>query len=117
MDAKANGKTSRVALVAQREHATVPATIWSTVGYDTTMPKSPQAVAVQIQSVAPAAPLEFMPGVPTSTTAPRCYTLGLIMLSDTTSYRPPRIFYVLNRCNHTYRLIVEDGSVVSPEGM
>ena len=45
------------------------------------------------------------------------YTPGLIMMSETVSYRPPRVFYMFNRCDRTYRLVIEDGTNVSTGGM
>jgi len=45
------------------------------------------------------------------------YSPGLIMLDAHTSYKPTQLIYVLNRCNHTYELMVLDGRVVPSGGL
>jgi hypothetical protein len=45
------------------------------------------------------------------------YTPGLIMLSARLSYKPPRLVYAFSRCNHSFRLIIEDGRVSTTGGM
>jgi len=40
------------------------------------------------------------------------YSPGLIKISDNLSYKEPRIVYVLDRCNHTYGVVEEDGAFV-----
>ncbi len=41
------------------------------------------------------------------------YTPGLIKINDDLSYREPLMFYVLDRCNHTYGVLEEDGSLIA----
>jgi hypothetical protein len=45
------------------------------------------------------------------------YSPGLIVLTRTLSYREPLFVYVLNRCDHTYRLIAEEELTRKTGGM
>jgi len=45
------------------------------------------------------------------------YSPGLIMLSANMSYKPARLIYVFNRCSHSFKLIVEDGRLLTTGGL
>jgi len=42
---------------------------------------------------------------------------GLIMLSTSVSYMPPRLIYTRNRCNHKYGTRIENGRLITVGGM
>jgi len=45
------------------------------------------------------------------------YTPGLILLSDELAYKEPQVIYSFHRCNHSYEIAIEDGKVLSRNGM
>jgi hypothetical protein len=45
------------------------------------------------------------------------YSHGLVVLSPTVSYREPLFVYLLNHCDHTYRLLAEEAPTRKTGGM